>query len=103
MKVLIELPEIEGFGYTGEYRKAKEGEWFLGATGEPIEASPMMCEPRPLLKKIELKYNSYFMNGNEYVEIKALEDTLKLLDCVIMPLWSIETRDRIKKLRELIK
>jgi len=30
MKTELDLPEIEGFEYTGEYRKPKAGEFYLG-------------------------------------------------------------------------
>lgn len=33
-----DLPEIDGFEYTGEYRKAKDGEWYFGeANRGPVE------------------------------------------------------------------
>ena len=33
MGVLIDLPEIEGYEYTGEYRCPKEGEYYLDGSG----------------------------------------------------------------------
>ena len=50
MKVELELPEIEGFEYTGEYRKAKSGEyWGVGFTiytGPSINPYPILREKR---------------------------------------------------------
>ncbi len=51
MKVEIELPEIEGFEYTGEFRYPKQGECFLEGTSKVSFAAGDFL----LLKKIILK------------------------------------------------
>jgi len=38
-KIEVELPELEGFEYTGEYRKAEPGEWYLNSRNK-IDSNP---------------------------------------------------------------
>jgi hypothetical protein len=83
MKIELDLPEIEGYEYTGEYRIAEVMEYFM----EELQASRLR-ESRtdseyPILKKKAPKYLVIPCGGNIYgktlVEIKALEDALKLM------------------------
>ena len=56
MKVEIELPEIEGYEYTGEYRCPKKGEYFLGCaslTACSIEYEGSMNVGTHILKKVK--------------------------------------------------
>jgi hypothetical protein len=89
MKVTLDLPDIEGYEYTGEYRIAEPMEYFM----EELQAA-RLSEYRtdseyPILKKKAPKYKtitpaSYLQESGhidlsaEYVEIKALEDALEL-------------------------
>lgn len=52
VKIEIELPEFEGFEYTGEFRIAKEGEYHLSACGSGIVESTSGFN-RHILKKVE--------------------------------------------------
>jgi hypothetical protein len=52
MKIVIDLPEIEGFEYTGEYRKIKNGDWFLNEDLKPIRSS-CTGDVFPILKPVE--------------------------------------------------
>ena len=54
MRIEIELPEIEGFEYTGEYRAPKLGESFLNYQGEIITfLDGSMDEINPILRKLD--------------------------------------------------
>ena len=52
MKVEIDLPEIAGCEYTGEYRQPKSGELF-SREGEMIEATVDLHSEYPILRKKE--------------------------------------------------
>jgi hypothetical protein len=102
MKITLDLPEIEGYEYTGEYRAAKASEWFLDGTNKPYQyptnnhASRI---PFPILKKKAPKYA--ILKGaafeKEYVEIKALRDAIYLIPTLI------PTSEAQRKLSELLK
>lgn len=54
MKVEIELPEIEGYEYTGEYKSPRKGETFVGDSGGVCIATfNYTCEVRHILKKVK--------------------------------------------------
>ena len=56
MKIEIELPEIEGYKYTGEYRKPKTGEWgHCYKEGKLFRVYSNLGDYRPchILKEIE--------------------------------------------------
>ena len=83
MKIELDLPEIEGFEYTGAYRTAEIGEYVL------IHDHVIECQGHsyeyPILKKKEPKYKLLSHKQSikdddviEYVEIKALKDLIKL-------------------------
>jgi hypothetical protein len=91
MKIELDLPEIEGYEYTGKNRQAK-GEHFL-TSGNRVGFQPTplgyTIGHYPILKKKAPKYKtitpaSYLQQSGcidfsaEYVEIKALEDALEL-------------------------
>ena len=52
MKIEIELPEIEGFEYTGEFRKPKDGEYFK-ADVLGVQKGNGVKVNRLILRKIE--------------------------------------------------
>ena len=66
MKIEIELPEIEGFEYTGEYRPPNADDWFLDGIGKPYQYRTNNYEgrpPFPILKKksiVSTKPSIYF-------------------------------------------
>lgn len=67
LTITHELPLHKGFKYTGEFRRPKTGEWYLGDNkGSPIKASSTYCpsDPRFILRKNE-PYNvpCYFPRG----------------------------------------
>jgi hypothetical protein len=53
MKVEIELPELEGFEYTGEYRPVMSGEYFLNSNNKPEFASSSYVSNYHILKPVE--------------------------------------------------
>ena len=106
MKIELELPEIEGFEYTGEYRAPKKGEWFFDSGEALMETSEDSCE-YPILKKIAPKYYSGHSLDDDkgvikVVEIKALEDALALLS-VESNDWTCADNSTRAALRELLK
>lgn len=86
MKVELDLPEIEGFEYTGEYRKLKPNEWFCNYKNE-AENARGTPGPYPILKKKEPEYKTFFLTDEnlKYVSINALEDAMKIIDNVDRP------------------
>ncbi len=77
MKVEIELPKIEGFEYTGEYRKAKKREWFLGINnGTATTSSKNTGFTVHILKKVK--------QWREITPLEALKELYEAngeLDC----------------------
>lgn len=53
MKVTVDLPEVEGFEYTGEYRQAKQGEFVLDGTCVCQETRPYTCFTYFIMKPVE--------------------------------------------------
>lgn len=53
MKVEIELPELEGFEYTGEYRPVMPGEYFLNSNNKPELTSSSYVSNYHILKPVE--------------------------------------------------
>ena len=90
MKITLDLPEIEGYEYTGEHRQATSGDIFLNSQNEMhVITNTSTHGHYPILKKKAPKYKtitpaSYLQESGcidfsaEYVEIKALEDALEL-------------------------
>ena len=93
MKIKLDLPEIEGFEYTGEYRAPNSDDWFLDGTGKPYQCQTSNYEGRPsfpILKKKAPKYKTV-TNGDfldlsghidlsaKFVEIKALKDAIHIV------------------------
>ena len=82
MKIELDLPEIEGYEYTGEYRRPKEDEYYKG-TVDARQADSDSGSEYPILKKKAPKYLTVPSDGSIYgkqlVEIKALEDALKII------------------------
>lgn len=107
MNVLVDLPEIEGFEYTGEYRVPKDGEWFLDGTNNPYKYSGTfeMLSPLPIIKKKAPKYKKFkpsYDHSLEYVEIQALIDALELTH-INARYWKHEHSATRYLLKELIK
>ena len=78
MKVKLDLPDIEGFEYTGEYRMSKTGEYI--SVGGHVITSQGHAYEYPILKKKAPIYN---ILGQEegmgiFVEIRALKDIMEL-------------------------
>ena len=62
MKIELELPEIPGYEYTGEYRPPKAGEWFCAGDGTATRAWHNFTSCHPILRKVEPskpKYRPY--------------------------------------------
>ena len=84
MKIELDLPEIEGYEYTGEYRIAEAGEYFMEELHAFSFADDRTDSEYPILKKKAPKYLTVPSDGNIYgkqlVEIKALNDAVNLID-----------------------
>jgi len=91
MKVEIDLPVIEGYEYTGEYRRAEIDEPYECNGVRILHAPKATTHSYHILKKKAPKYKtitpaSYLQESGyidfsaEYVEIKALEDAIKIID-----------------------
>jgi hypothetical protein len=81
MKIEIDLPEIEGYEYTGEYRFPKEGEKFVsGGLGGKARAYCDMSEKRLILKKKAPVYPYVIVCGEKFVGMEALRDAIKMID-----------------------
>ena len=94
MKITLDLPDIEGFEYTGEYRTPVKDEYF--ANGEAAKLATVHACHYPILKKKEPEYKVFKIgkntDGGEYlnidksiqgcggalVSINALEDLYKI-------------------------
>ena len=99
MKIELDLPEVTGYEYTGEYRIPREGEPFKGSTDVRFADAGITCE-FPILKKKAPKYkvlSSPAFDG-VYVEIKALEDALDLIFCVDLSPSSLGKLEALKAL-----
>jgi len=89
MKVEIDLPEIDGFEYTGEYREPKKGEWYYsGLCAVHAEYSIGCC--LPILKPVEkwitptLEYMQEHYKWGEEVEARFSDerDVWVYIDCL---------------------
>ena len=80
MKIEIEMPEIEGHEYTGEYRRSKNGEPYRNSHGnvESCLGGSNCCYF--ILKKKEPIYR--IVGGPDgigvHVEIRALQDAMEI-------------------------
>tara|TARA_R110000751_G_scaffold111687_1_gene210109 strand:+ start:344 stop:679 length:336 start_codon:yes stop_codon:yes gene_type:complete len=95
MKITLDLPVIEGYEYTGEYRLPLKGEE-VAIDHMHTKVGCSDCSVKYfILKKKAPKYKtitpaSYLQESGcidfsaEYVEIKALEDALKLSSGMVM-------------------
>lgn len=52
--VLMKMPKIEGYEYTGEWRVPEEGEHYAGLDAQPVQASTGAYLKRPILRKAEV-------------------------------------------------
>jgi hypothetical protein len=103
MKITLDLPEIEGYEYTGEHRQAEAGDYYLEVTNEAAFRHLNCGKTRghyPIIKKKAPKYA--ILKGaafeKEYVEKKALEDALGLLRNVILDYGEGRIYDELKSL-----
>ena len=83
MKIEIELPEVPGYEYTGEYRAPNSDDWFLDGTGKPYQYQTSNYEGRPPFPILKKKAPVYKIMGTEdgigvFVEIRALKDIMEL-------------------------
>ena len=89
MKITLDLPEIEGYEYTGEYRLPLKGEEVaIGHMHTKVGCYDcsvsyfILKKKKPKYKTITpasyLQESGYIDFSAEYVEIKALEDALEL-------------------------
>ena len=119
MKITLDLPEIDGYEYTGEYRKANEGEVFLMGKFAESNLGPTNGDYL-ILKKKEPEYKTIGLSDHGavhinmvpdidyklYVSINALEDALEAIrrttayHCIPIASESVAT---INKLKELLK
>jgi hypothetical protein len=108
MKIELDLPEIEGYEYTGEYRIVEADDYYLEATNEAV-FQPTNCGKTrgyyPILKKKAPKYKLLSHKQSikdddviEYVEIKALEDALKLMHGRTLNVDDMRIYDELKSL-----
>ena len=95
MKIELDLPEVPGYEYTGEYRSPKLDEPFKAGAGVRFGSGGMSAE-FPILKKKAPKY-SVIGEGHAlfktYVEIKALEDLIKLAQTDIESMSNAQCRE----------
>ena len=99
MKITLDLPEIEGYEYTGEYRIAEPMEYFMEELQAVRFSDERTDSDYPILKKKAPKYETTY-NG-AYVEIKALEHAIAIIDSHYN--WSADLRTATLELKELIK
>ena len=86
MKVEIDLPVIEGYEYTGEYRRAEINEPYECNGVRILHTPKATTRSYHILKKKAPKYKTLkeVESEEKYVEIKALEDALELSSGMIM-------------------
>jgi hypothetical protein len=108
MKIELDLPEIEGFELAEgkQPRMAKAGDYFTDLLGEKMTFkdphSGYTVEKYIILKKKAPKYkvlDSVAFDG-VYVEIKALEDAIEIIDSHYN--WSADLRAATLELKELL-
>jgi len=108
MKITLDLPEIEGYEYTGEYRAPRNTEYHLSDSGMAFCNDNFVGNVKYLiLKKKAPKYKTTTVDtGRElfkYVEIKALEDALKIIkDMDADPELNSNRIPETKALKELL-
>lgn len=103
MKVSIDLPEIEGFEYSGEYRAPKLHEWIAIGSGDPMKNNnPDNNESYFILKKKKPVYTILNVQEDKWVPINALEDALRLLELDVNA-WTQENIGEEEYLKELLK
>ena len=108
MEVKLTLPEIEGYEYTGEYRQANNNEPHKFGAGVRSNINGTMSEYIILKKKapkyrtVESKPETPAQEVVKYVEIKALEDLMVIVDRINSGadfyLTGFENYSEIKKL-----
>jgi hypothetical protein len=85
MKIELDLPEIEGYEYTGEYRTVEAYDYYLEASNEAVFQPPNCGKTighYPILKKKAPKYA--ILKGaafeKEYVEKKVVRDLMVIVE-----------------------
>ena len=61
-RIEIEVDVPEGFGATGEFRPPQRGEWFIAINGQLMEATESYVDPRIILRRVEPKRESRWVN-----------------------------------------
>jgi hypothetical protein len=88
MKIELDLPEIEGYEYTGEFRVPAVGEYISFNNKAKENKNDCLIIQHIILKKKAPKYHTFTSSHPfhecEYVEIKALEDALTLMGGRVM-------------------
>ena len=104
MKIELDLPEVPGYEYTGEYRSPKLDEPFKAGAGVRFGSGGMSAE-FPILKKKAPKY-SVIGEGHAlfktYVEIKALADLVRLAQTNIEDMSNAQTNEW-EEIKQLLK
>jgi hypothetical protein len=96
MKIELDLPEIEGYEYTGEYRPPQKNEFFSEEGKAVLSRHDSSCD-YPILKKKAPKY--YTMDTHnilgriKLVEIKALEDLIALAQTDIESMSNVQCKE----------
>ena len=112
MKIELDLPDIEGFepDEGKQPRRPKLDEWYVGINSRvPRQAGEIHCGLAIILKKKAPEYRTHeekvWLDGRyhltRYVEIKAIEDAIGVIDSHYN--WGFDNREMIKQLKELIK
>lgn len=113
MKVSIDLPDVKGFEPDGgiQPRVPKKGEWYRTLTSNDHACE---CEHDSyraeliILKRIEPEYKTYRGSfagqASRYVEVKALEDALSMIDSLNSgPEFDLNAFGNYKLLNDLVK
>jgi hypothetical protein len=105
MKIEIDLPDIEGYEYTSEYRLPLKGEE-VAIDHMHTKVGCSDCSVKYfILKKKEPKYSvkTHHIKGVDikHYEAKALEDAIAIIDSHYN--WAADLRAATLELKELIK
>jgi hypothetical protein len=71
MKVEIDLPKLDGFNYTGEFRVPKDGERYLGSSEMALTGRGIASAPRFILS--EIKWEPEDGESYEYITSGSLK------------------------------
>ena len=111
MKIELDIEIPEEFEATGEFRNPKDGDWFIDLTGESRRWHSRTNCPnnrRIILRKKTPEYRTLTNQHSEpYVEIKALEDALRIINLMEMnpndSTYDLGFGDLYQALKELVR